>query len=171
MSRLVMNMLQFEQNLIPVKVLKEQKATYIEALNKTRDCKDINIFCDMMLQMHNSNLQNEIAEFKASMAQETMPSAPADVTQSGTHVTQNVTQSSTNDSKAATYMLTPRQQQILQMMQTDGSVSASTMAVRLGFTIRTIRRDIETLRKHYTIRWIGSSKQGHWQILPQNVEQ
>ena len=73
--------------------------------------------------------------------------------------------------KAATYMLTPRQQQILQMMQTDGSVSASTMAVRLGITIRTIRRDIETLRKHYTIRWIGSSKQGHWQILPQNVEQ
>lgn len=171
MSRLLMNMLQFEQNLIPVKVLKEQKATYIEALNKTRDCEDINIFCDMMLQMHNSNLQNEIAEFKASMAQETMPSAPADVTQSSTHVTQNVTQSSTNDSKAATYMLTPRQQQILQMMQTDGSVSASTMAVRLGFTVRTIRRDIETLRKHYTIRWIGSSKQGHWQILPQNVEQ
>lgn len=171
MSRLLMNMLQFEQNLIPVKVLKEQKAAYIETLNKTRDCKDINIFCDMMLQMHNSNLQNEIAEFKASMAQETMPSAPADVTQSGIHVTQNVTQSSTNDSKAATYMLTPRQQQILQMMQTDGSVSASTMAVRLGFTVRTIRRDIETLRKHYTIRWIGSSKQGHWQILPQNVEQ
>lgn len=68
-----------------------------------------------------------------------MPSAPADVTQSGTHVTPNVTQSSTNDSKAATYMLTPRQQQILQMMQTDGSVSASTMAVRLGITIRTIR--------------------------------
>ena len=100
-----------------------------------------------------------------------MPSAPADVTQSGTHVTQNVTQSSTNDSKAATYMLTPRHQQILQMMQTDDSVSASTMAVRLGFTVRTIRRDIETLRKHYTIRWIGSSKQGHWQILPQNVEQ
>lgn len=107
----------------------------------------------------------------ANRLQETMPSAPADVTQSDTHVTQNVTQSSTNDSKAAMYMLTPRQQQILQMMQTDGSVSASTMAVRLGFTVRTIRRDIETLRKYYTIRWIGSSKQGHWQILPQNVEQ
>lgn len=100
-----------------------------------------------------------------------MPSAPADVTQSGTHVTQNVTQSSTNDSKAATYMLTPRQQQILQMMQADYSVSASTMAAHLGITVRTIRRDIETLRKHYTIRWIGSSKQGHWKILSQNVEQ
>lgn len=90
-----------------------------------------------------------------------MPSAPADVTQSGTHVTQNVTQSSTNDSKAATYMLTPRQQQILQMMQADYSVSASTMAAHLDITVR---RDIEALRKHYNIQWLGSSKQGHWQI-------
>lgn len=171
MSRLVMNMLQFEQNLIPVKVLKEQKATYIEALNQTRDSEDINIFCNTMLQLHNSNLQTEIAGFKASMLQDTILPAPADVTQSGTYVTQNVTQSSTNDSTAATYMLTPRQQQILQMMQADDSVSASTMAVRLGITVRTVRRDIEALRHYYTIQWLGSSKQGHWQILPQDAEQ
>ncbi len=166
MSRLVMNMLQFEQNLIPVKVLEEQKAAYIEALNQTRDSADINIFCDAMLQLHNSNLQTEIAAFKASMAQETMPSAPANVTQSGMRVTQNVTQSSTNDSTTATSMLTPRQQQILQMMQADDSISASTMAARLGITIRTVRRDIEALRNHYNIQWLGSSKHGHWHILP-----
>lgn len=69
MSRLVMNMLQFEQNLIPVKVLKEQKAAYIEALNRTRDNEDITIFVDAMLQFHIANLQTEIAEFKASMDQ------------------------------------------------------------------------------------------------------
>ncbi len=166
MSRLVMNMLQFEQNLIPVKVLEEQKAAYIEALNQTRDSADINIFCDAMLQLHNSNLQTEIAAFKASMAQETMPSAPANVTPSGMRVTQNVTQSSTNDSTTATSMLTPRQQQILQMMQADDSISASTMAARLGITIRTVRRDIEALRNHYNIQWLGSSKHGHWHILP-----
>lgn len=165
MSRLVMNMLQFEQNLIPVKILKEQKATYIEALNQTRDKEDINIFCDTMLQLHNSNLQTEIAEFKTSMAQETIPSTPANVTQSNTRVTQNVTQSSGNNApKVEPYVLTMRQQQILQMMQADVSVSASTMAARLGITVRTIRRDIEVLRKHYSIQWIGSSKQGHWQI-------
>lgn len=171
MSRLVMNMLQFEQNLIPVKVLKEQKAAYIEALNQTRDSEDINIFCDTMLQLHNSNLQTEIAEFKASMVQETMPSVSEYVTQSGTCVTQNVPQNNANDSATATSMLTPRQQQILQMMQADDSISASTMAARLGITVRTVRRDIESLRNHYNIQWLGSSKQGHWQILPQNVEQ
>lgn len=171
MSRLVMNMLQFEQNLIPVKVLKEQKAAYIEALNQTRYSEDINIFCDTMLQLHNSNLQTEIAEFKTSMLQDTILPAPADVTQSGTRVTQNVTQSSTNVSMEEPALLTTRQRQILQMMQADTSVSASTMAAQLDVTIRTIRRDIEALRKHYDIRWLGSSKQGHWQILPQNVEQ
>ena len=36
MARLVMNMLQWEYNLIPVKVLKEQKAEYIQALIDTR---------------------------------------------------------------------------------------------------------------------------------------
>ena len=171
MSRLVMNMLQFEQNLIPVKVLKEQKAAYIGALNQTRDNEDINIFCDTMLQLHNSNLQTEIAEFKASMLQDTILPAPAYVTQSGTYVTQNVTQNSTNVSTKEPAMLTPRQQHILQMMQTDTSISASTMAAQLGITVRTIRRDIETLRHYYNILWLGSSKQGHWQILPQNVEQ
>jgi len=136
----------------------------IEALNQTRDSEDINIFCDTMLQLHNSNLQTEIAEFKNSMAQETMPSAPENVTQNSTCVTQNVTQSSTNVSTKEPAMLTPRQQHILQMMQTDTSISASTMAAQLGITVRTIRRDIEALRHYYNIQWLGSSKQGHWQI-------
>ena len=171
MSRLVMNMLQFEQNLIPVKVLKEQKAAYIGALNQTRDNEDINIFCDTMLQLHNSNLQTEIAEFKASMLQDTILPASAYVTQNNTRVTQNVTQSSFNVPSIENTPLTSRQRQILQMMQTDTSVSASTMAAQLGITVRTVRRDIEALRHYYNIQWLGSSKQGHWQILPQDVGQ
>jgi len=84
---------------------------------------------------------------------------------------QNVTHNNINVPSTENALLTPRQQQILQMMQTDTSVSASTMATRLDVTVRTIRRDIEALRKHYDICWLGSSKQGHWQILPQSVEQ
>ncbi len=171
MSRLVMNMLQFEQNLIPVKVLKEQKAAYIEALNQTRDSEDINIFCNTMLQLHNSNLQTEIDGFKASIGEETVSSIPVDVTQSDSNVTQNVIHNSMNVPSTENALLTPRQRQILLMMQADTSVSASTMAAQMDVTVRTVRRDIEALRKHYDIRWLGSSKQGHWQILSQDVEQ
>ena len=66
MSRLVMNMLQFEFGLIPTKVLKEQKAEYIQALNDTRDQQDESIFPSVMLRLHNTNLQSEIDAFVAS---------------------------------------------------------------------------------------------------------
>ena len=66
MSRLVMNMLQFEFGLIPTKVLKEQKAEYIQALNDTRDQQDESIFPSVMLRLHNTNLRSEIDAFVAS---------------------------------------------------------------------------------------------------------
>ena len=66
MSRLVMNMLQFEFGLIPTKVLKEQKAEYIQALNDTRDQQDESIFPSVMMRLHNTNLQSEIDAFVAS---------------------------------------------------------------------------------------------------------
>ena len=67
MARLVMNMIQWEYNLIPVKVLKEQKAEYIQSLIDTREQENENIFVDAMLRIHQQNLSSEIAAFKASM--------------------------------------------------------------------------------------------------------
>jgi Uncharacterized conserved protein len=67
MSRLVMNMLQFEFGLIPTKVLKEQKAEYIQALNETRDQQDESIFPNVMLRLHNTNLQSEIDAYVVSL--------------------------------------------------------------------------------------------------------
>ena len=81
MSRLVMNMLQFEYGLIPAKVLKEQKAEYIQALNDTRDQQDESIFPNVMLRLHNSNLQSEIDAFVASQEADTnLTSLQANIT-------------------------------------------------------------------------------------------
>ena len=52
MSRLVMNMLQWEFGLIPIKVLKEQKAKYIQALIDAREQENETIFPEVMLQLH-----------------------------------------------------------------------------------------------------------------------
>mgnify|MGYP003548390463 CR=1 FL=1 len=68
MARLVMNMLQWEYNLIPVKVLNEQKAEYIQALIDTREQDNEDIFVDTMLRIHQHNLSAEIAAFNASMS-------------------------------------------------------------------------------------------------------
>lgn len=65
-SRLVMNHLQTELNLIPSKVLKEDKADYIQALIEARDKEDKTIFSSFMVRNHIKNLQSEIEEFKKS---------------------------------------------------------------------------------------------------------
>ena len=69
MSRLLMNLLQWEFNLIPSKVLKEDKAEYIQALIDSREKDDDSIFIDFMLNLHAKHLQGEIEQFKASMSE------------------------------------------------------------------------------------------------------
>ena len=70
MSRLVMNYLQFEFGLIPTKVLKEDKAAYIKALNQSREEETTAPFQQFMPQEHSRNLRNEIEVFKKSMAED-----------------------------------------------------------------------------------------------------
>ena len=69
MSRLLMNLLQWEYGLIPSKVLKEDKAKYIQALIDSREKDDDSIFIDFMLNLHAKHLQREIEQFKASMSE------------------------------------------------------------------------------------------------------
>ena len=72
-------------------------------------------------------------------------------------VTQNVTQN-------VTQKLTIRQQEILRLVEVDRTISAASMATALGVTVRSIRRDIEAIRQHYNLKWIGPTKGGHWEI-------
>lgn len=138
MARLVMNMLQWEYNLIPVKVLNEQKATYIQSLIDTREQEDESIFSNTMFAIHQKNLSNEIAAFCAS--------TQSDVSQ---NVSQNVSQKA----------LSERQSQIKQMIVDNSSISAQAIAQAIGVNVRTIYRDLKQLNIH----WIGSPKSGHWE--------
>ena len=70
MSRLVMNHLQNEFGLVPNKVLKEDKAEYINALVKSREVESSVPFQDFMFQEHAKNLRQEIENYKLSMEEE-----------------------------------------------------------------------------------------------------
>ena len=61
-----MNQLQFELGLIFAKILKEDKAEYIDALIKAREEHDTKVFSSFMMALHIRNLQAEITEFKKS---------------------------------------------------------------------------------------------------------
>ena len=68
--RLRMNLLQWEFGVLPSKVLKEDKAEYIQALIDTREREDISVFIDCMTKLHCLHLQTDIGQFIQSTAEE-----------------------------------------------------------------------------------------------------
>ena len=64
MSRLLMNYIQIENNVLPIKISKEQKSQYIQALKETRETEDLDIFRNAMISMHIKNMKDEISEFQ-----------------------------------------------------------------------------------------------------------
>jgi Fic family protein len=66
-SRLLMNLLQMEFDVLPTKVLKEDKAEYIQALIDSRERKDISIFIDCMTRLHIQHLNADINQFLKSV--------------------------------------------------------------------------------------------------------
>lgn len=63
-SRLLMNYLQFDFNLPPGVVFKEDKASYFETLQQTRKQEDISIFRHFMFKQYAKYLQQEIDKFE-----------------------------------------------------------------------------------------------------------
>lgn len=69
-SRLLMNLLQMEYDVLPTKVFKEDKAEYIQALIETREAEDTNIFINCTAKLHCEHLQQDIDQFLQSTAEE-----------------------------------------------------------------------------------------------------
>ena len=67
--RLLMNLLQWEFDVLPTKVLKEDKAEYIQALIDTRESEDLNIFLDCMARHHCQHLQSDIDQYVKSTSE------------------------------------------------------------------------------------------------------
>ena len=68
-SRLLMNLLQMEFGVLPTKVLKEDKATYLQALIDTREKEDITIFQNCMASLHIQHLKNDIDQYQGSVSE------------------------------------------------------------------------------------------------------
>ena len=67
MSRLLMNLIQWEFGIIPSKVLKEDKAEYIQALVDSHENDDTGIFTNCMINLHTKHLRKEITQYNASI--------------------------------------------------------------------------------------------------------
>ena len=144
MSRLVMNMIQYEFGVVPSIVKKENRKQYIESLERSQNKATSTPFLSFMLEHHCDNILKQIAEFKKSV-NETVA-----------------------DIKNVADKLTDRQQNIIDIIQnvaTNVAVNTKYLSEQLCVNRKTIQRDLVGLQQRKLIQWVGSNKTGHWEII------
>lgn len=147
MSRLIMNHLQFELNLVPTKVMTDDKATYIEALNASREEESMLPFQSFMLQEHIKNLKAEIEQYERSMDDDVV----------------------INVGKEKLIELSERQQNIISVVKCHPAITIPELAQRMSgkktVTTRTIERDIAALQAKGILKREGGRKSGKWIVV------
>ena len=150
-SRLLMNLLQMEYDLLPVRVLKEDKTAYIQALVDSRNNGDISIFIDSMTRLHIEHLRNDIDKFLKTTEDE------------------NGDWRKETAQKNVAEKITERQHIIITLIETgvaqNVAVNTKYLSEQLGLNRKTIQRDLAVLQERKLIQWVGSDKTGHWELL------
>ena len=142
MSRLVMNHLQYELGLVPVKIVKEDKAEYIQALVDSREQESLEPFREFMMEEHVRNISKEIEEHKKSQEDDPIKDA----------------------SDPINLFDDPIKQQLYQAVEQDGTLNYSEYAAQIGVSEATVKRRLGELKKDGVINRVGSNKTGHWEI-------
>ncbi len=141
MSRLVMNHLQYEFGLVPVKIVKEDKAEYIQALIDSREQESLEPFREFMMEEHVRNISKEIEEYKKSQEDD-----PIKVTSDPIKVTSD-----------------PIKERLYQAVLQDGTLNYAGYAAIVGASEATVKRRLGELKKEGAIIRVGSKKTGHWE--------
>ncbi len=135
MARLIMNMLQFEFDLIPTKILKEDKEEYIKALVATREDGNLDIFSEFMTSMMERNLQNEITSYLESIGDEESREKPI-----------------------------KSREKIVALLSKDGKLSAVTIAKKIGISSKAVEKHLANLKAEGVIERIGPARGGFWRV-------
>lgn len=154
MSRLIMNHLQFEFGLIPTKVLKEDKAAYIQALNDSREEDTMLPFQLYMLEVHTKNLKDEISEYKKTLKHE--PQCLNErVDKKGGQEIKKVDKKGGQETRYA----------IVKLIANNGNITSTEMAKSLGINRSAVSKHLKRLQEEGVIHREGSTKAGRWVVL------
>lgn len=141
MARLIMNHLQFEFGLIPSKVLKEQKESYIKALIDTRESGDLKIFRDFMTDIMISNLENDIDAYLHSI-------------ETGGENTANIREKRVKS-----------REKIIAALKEDGKNTTNSLSKLAGISPKAVEKHLAKLKAEGLLVRIGPDKGGYWQIV------
>ena len=142
MSRLIMNHLQYEFGLIPVKIVKEDKAEYIQALIDAREQDSLEPFREFMMEEHIKNINKEIEEYNKSQEND-----PIKVVSDPIKVLSD-----------------PIKERLFQAVLQNGTLNYAEYAAIIGVSEATVKRRLGELKKEGAIIRVGSNKTGHWEI-------
>ena len=142
-SRLLMNLLQWEFGVLPTKVQKEDKATYIQALIDTREKEDITIFQNCMATLHARHLRDDINQYL---------STTTGTTQKGRNTTQK--------------KLSTTQKAILDYLKEHPTATRQEVAEALGnISEDGIKYHFSRLQKKGYLKREGGRKIGRWTVV------
>lgn len=147
-TRLLMNLLQFEFGVLPMKVTKEEKGDYIQTLIDSREQDNDAVFIDFMMHMQERHLRQEITTFCRSM-------------QEGGEIATQVDRKGgqKNDSGGQ-----KTRDAIVSMIRQDMKITTTQMANRLGINRSAVSKHLKALQQANIIRRIGPDKGGHWEV-------
>lgn len=143
MSRLVMNHLQYEFGLVPVKINKADKAEYIQSLVDSREQESTELFRRFMLEQHTRNIRKEIEEFRESQSAD--PIKPL--------------------SDPIKRFADPITERLYQALLKDNDLNYAAYGALLGVSEATVKRRLGELKAAGYITRVGSNKSGHWEVL------
>ena len=144
MSRLVMNMIQKEFDVIPSIVKKENRVEYIQSLASSQAKDDMQDFMDFMMNHHIQNLLQQINEYSESLADDTL--------------------NYKNDTLNDTLKLSPKEITVLEIIKSNLTVTTAQIVEQTGFSRPTVMRAIKNLKENKILERVDSKKTGSWKV-------
>lgn len=144
MSRLVMNMIQKEFDVIPSIVKKENRVEYIQSLVSSQVKDDMQDFMDFMMYHHIQNLLQQINEYSESLADDTL--------------------NYKNDTLNDTLKLSLKEITVLEIIKSNLTVTTAQIVEQTGFSRPTVMRAIKNLKENKILERVDSKKTGSWKV-------
>ena len=159
MSRLLMNLIQWEFDIIPSKVLKEDKSEYIQSLIDARDKNDVNIFTECMTKLHTRHLKEDIENYKKSINAD-----------DNKMVDKQALKQKMVDNWSIKPTLAEKLVDILIFMNDKDSVTTELIVGELGFAPTTAKRYLRQLTEFGYLESIGGNKNRSYKMKAQKGE-
>ena len=149
-----MNLLQWEFDIIPSKVLKEDKAEYIQALVDAREKDDASLFIECMINLHIKHLREDIENYKQFIngSEEKL-------------VDKQVVKQEMVDKWSIKPSLAEKLVDILIFMSDNNTVTTERIVQHFDFTPTTAKRYLRQLTEFGYLESLGGNKNRSYKIL------